>query len=88
MSIHHPRLQHPKGMLTSRDFFPASWITWFIVGHAPKLMSIDSVHLKRCDAVVWDQIGLQRIGKFHRPLSALEARKERSCHSYSASHIT
>ena len=37
MSIRHPRLQHSKGMLTSRDLFPASWITWFIVGHAPNV---------------------------------------------------
>ena len=31
MSVHPPQLQHPKGMLTSQDFFPASWTTWFIV---------------------------------------------------------
>ena len=37
MSIHHPQLQHPKGMLTSRDIFPVSLITWFIVCRAPNV---------------------------------------------------
>ena len=37
MSIYHPQLQHPKGMLTSQDFFPASWTTWFIVCRAPNV---------------------------------------------------
>ena len=29
-SNHHPQLQHPNGMLTSWDIFPASRTTWFI----------------------------------------------------------
>ena len=37
MSIHHPQLQHPKGMLTSRGIFPVSLITWFIVCRAPNV---------------------------------------------------
>ena len=30
MSVNHPQLQHPKGMLTS-------WTTWFIVSHSPNV---------------------------------------------------
>ena len=40
MSIHHPQLQHPTGMLTSRDIFPASRTMWFVM----QQMSVDSVH--------------------------------------------
>ena len=37
MSIHHPQLQHPKGMLTSREIFPASRKTWCTVCRAPNV---------------------------------------------------
>lgn len=35
MLTRRPKFQHPKGMLTSRNIFPASRHSWFIACHVP-----------------------------------------------------